>query len=102
MVPGHRVLPHRVYFLSMFTDAGSPRAALAFLSRSSGKRPKIALPANGRIDELFPAGTPAWVPVGGKLLIRRRVLVLAEVLYRSRFVLKRFEGRVRIICAPGP
>src|SRR4029077_6315883 len=32
-------------------------------------RPKVPLPANGRIGELFPKGTPAWIPVGGEKLI---------------------------------
>jgi len=27
---------------------------------------RITPPSNGRIDELFPEGTPAWVPVGGE------------------------------------
>jgi len=53
------------FYFNIFEMSSWTRAIVIPLSILWAKRPKMRLPANGRIDELFPDGTPAWVPVGG-------------------------------------
>ncbi len=47
-----------IYELSSWT-----RGIVIPLSIVWAKRPTLPLPENGRIDELFPPGTPSWIPV---------------------------------------
>ena len=42
------------------------RAIVIPLSIVWAKRPSLPLPEGARIDELFPKGTPAWIPVGSE------------------------------------
>ncbi len=65
IVPELVFFPNWFYF-NIYEMSSWTRGIVIPLSIVWAKRPKIALPSNGRIDELFPAGTPAWVPVGGE------------------------------------
>src|SRR5258706_1116052 len=54
------------FYFNIYEMSSWTRGIVIPLSIVWAKRPRIALPSNGRIDELFPSGTPAWVPVGGE------------------------------------
>jgi squalene-hopene/tetraprenyl-beta-curcumene cyclase len=56
------------FYFNLYEMSSWTRGIVIPLSIVWAKRPKAYLPANGRIDELFPAGTPSFVPVGGEQL----------------------------------
>jgi len=53
------------FYFNIYEMSSWTRGIVIPLSIVWAKRPKMTLPKNGRVDELFPKGTPAWVPVGG-------------------------------------
>ena len=55
------------FYFNIYEMSSWTRGIVIPLSIVWAKRPKLPLPANGRIDELF-EGKPAWVPVGGEHL----------------------------------
>ncbi len=65
IVPELMFFPSWFYF-NIFEMSSWTRAIVIPLSIVWSKRPRYRLHDNGRIDELFPEGTPAWVPVGGE------------------------------------
>jgi squalene-hopene/tetraprenyl-beta-curcumene cyclase len=65
--PEIMLFPNWFYF-NLYEMSSWTRGIVIPLSIDWAKRPKVPLPQNGRIDELFPPGTPAWVPVGGEQL----------------------------------
>ena len=67
IVPELVFFPNWFYF-NIYEMSSWTRGIVIPLSIVWAKRPKIALPANGRVDELFPTGSPSWVPVGGESL----------------------------------
>jgi squalene-hopene/tetraprenyl-beta-curcumene cyclase len=65
--PEIMVFPTWFYF-NLYEMSSWTRGIVVPLSIVWAKRPKVPLPPNGRIDELFPSGTPAFIPVGGEHL----------------------------------
>ena len=65
-IPPELVFFPNWFYFNIYEMSSWTRGIVIPLSIVWAKRPKIALPKNGRIDELFPPGTPAWVPVGGE------------------------------------
>ena len=65
IVPELMFFPNWFYF-NIYEMSSWTRGIVIPLSIVWAKRPRVAPPPNGRIDELFPEGTPAWVPVGGE------------------------------------
>jgi squalene-hopene/tetraprenyl-beta-curcumene cyclase len=65
--PEIMLFPNWFYF-NLYEMSSWTRGIVIPLSMVWAKRPKAVLPDNGRIDELFPKGTPAWIPVGGEHL----------------------------------
>lgn len=54
------------FYFNIYEMSSWTRAIVIPMSILWAKRPRKSLPPCGRIDELFPAGGPAWVPVGGE------------------------------------
>jgi squalene-hopene/tetraprenyl-beta-curcumene cyclase len=65
IVPELMFFPNWFYF-NIYEMSSWTRGIVIPLSIVWAKRPKMKVPDNGRIPELFPQGTPAWVPVGGE------------------------------------
>jgi len=65
-IPPELVFFPKWFYFNIYEMSSWTRGIVIPLSIVWAKRPKIVLPENGRIDELFPTGTPAWVPVGGE------------------------------------
>ena len=65
--PEIMIFPTWFYF-NLYEMSSWTRGIVVPLSIVWAKRPKVAIPSNGRIDELFPKGTPAFVHVGGEQL----------------------------------
>src|SRR5262249_20811744 len=65
IVPELMFFPNWFYF-NIYEMSSWTRGIVIPLSIVWAKRPRMPLPTQGRIDELFPAGTPKWVPVGGE------------------------------------
>jgi squalene-hopene/tetraprenyl-beta-curcumene cyclase len=63
--PEIMLFPNWFYF-NIYEMSSWTRAIVIPLSILWAKRPRMSLPENGRIDELFPDNTPAWVSVGGE------------------------------------
>jgi squalene-hopene/tetraprenyl-beta-curcumene cyclase len=57
------------FYFNIYEMSSWTRGIVIPLSIVWAKRPLMPLPPNGRIDELFPPGTPSFVPVGGEALI---------------------------------
>src|SRR5207253_4394768 len=53
------------FYFNIYEMSSWTRGIVIPLSIVWAKRERKPLPENGRIDELFPPGSPAWVPVGG-------------------------------------
>lgn len=66
MPPELMFFPNWFYF-NIYEMSSWTRAIVIPLSIVWAKRPKMQLPENGRVDELF-EGKPAFVPVGGEAL----------------------------------
>ena len=72
------------FYFNIYEMSSWTRGIVIPLSIVWAKRPKVPLPVNGRIDELFPPGTPGFVPVGGEQLQPAgRVFVLAQNIFRT-------------------
>lgn len=56
------------FYFNIYEMSSWTRGIVIPLSIVWAKRPKKTVPANGRIDELFTPGSPAFVPVGGEAL----------------------------------
>lgn len=65
IIPELTFFPTWFYF-NIYEMSSWTRGIVIPLSVVWAKRPRYTLPENSRIDELFPEGTPAWVPVGGE------------------------------------
>ncbi len=53
------------FYFNLYEMSSWTRGIVIPLSIVWAKRPRMPLPPNGRIDELFQKGGPQWVPVGG-------------------------------------
>lgn len=67
-IPPELMLFPNFFYFNIYEMSSWTRGIVIPLSILWAKRPTMPLPANGRIDELFPPGTPRWVPVGEQLL----------------------------------
>ncbi|MFA5976060.1 MAG: squalene--hopene cyclase [Elusimicrobiota bacterium] len=56
------------FYFNIYEMSSWTRGIVIPLSIVWAKRPKLPLPAHGRLDELFRPGEPRWVPVGGESL----------------------------------
>jgi squalene-hopene/tetraprenyl-beta-curcumene cyclase len=65
MPPELMFFPKWFYF-NIYEMSSWTRAIVIPLSIVWAKRPSMPLPEGARIDELFPKGTPAWIPVGSE------------------------------------
>ncbi len=91
--PEIMLFPNWFYF-NLYEMSSWTRGIVIPLSIVWSKRPKVPLPPNGRIDELFPPGTPAWVPVGGDHFIPPEgFLSWRKVFLELDAFLKDMEGK---------
>src|SRR6185437_575881 len=54
------------FYFNIYEMSSWTRGIVIPLSIVWAKRPKMPLPDGARIDELFPEGGPAWIPVGSE------------------------------------
>ena len=82
------------FYFNIYEMSSWTRGIVIPLSIVWAKRPRLTLPDNGAIDELFPSGTPGWVPVGGEHLIPPEgFLSWRRFFLEVDAFMKDFEGR---------
>ncbi len=64
-IPPEIVFFPKWFYFNLYEMSSWTRAIVLPLSILWAKRPCRPLPAQGRLDELFPDAAPRWVPVGG-------------------------------------
>jgi squalene-hopene/tetraprenyl-beta-curcumene cyclase len=81
------------FYFNIYEMSSWTRGIVIPLSIVWAKRPRIPLPENGRIDELFPPGTPSFVPVGENFARDEGFFSWRKFFVELDAFLKDFEGR---------
>lgn len=81
------------FYFNIYEMSSWTRGIVIPLSIVWAQRPRMPLPENGRIDELFPKGTPAWVPVGGDTPANESFFSSRKFFIELDSFLKDMEGR---------
>ena len=91
-IPPELMLFPNFFYFNIYEMSSWTRGIVIPLSIVWAKRPKMMVPANGRIDELFPEGTPAWISVEESFIPRdnkqpffswRRFFVEMDALFKD-------------------